>query len=76
MVFWVILGAVGIGIAISRGVTDYRQSGTITWGWALVGLVFLVMALRPIVQITPKAFTPASGSSVSCRSCRFTGVML
>jgi hypothetical protein len=49
MVFWMILGLVGIGIAFSRGVTDYRQTSTITWGWALVGLVFLVMALRPIV---------------------------
>lgn len=48
MVFWVTLGAVGIVIAISRGVTDYRQTGTMTWGWALVGLVFLLMALRPI----------------------------
>jgi hypothetical protein len=49
MVIWVILGAVGIGMAISRGVTDYRQTGTITWGWAVVGLIFLAMALRPIV---------------------------
>jgi hypothetical protein len=45
-----ILGALGIGMALFRGVTDYyRQSGTITWGWVVVGLVFLAIALTPIV---------------------------
>jgi hypothetical protein len=44
-----ILGALGIGMAFLRGVTDHRQSGTIPWGWVLVGLIFLAMALRPII---------------------------
>jgi hypothetical protein len=44
-----ILGALGIGMALFRGVTDYRQNGTITWGWVVVGLIFLAIALTPIV---------------------------
>ncbi|MGC2375029.1 MAG: hypothetical protein WA484_14245 [Solirubrobacteraceae bacterium] len=44
-----ILGVLGIGMVLFRGVTDYRQNGTITWGWVVAGLVFLAIALTPIV---------------------------
>ncbi len=48
MMIEILLGVVGIGMALFRGVTDYRQNGTITWGWLVVGLIFLALALRPI----------------------------
>lgn len=44
-----ILGAFGIGVACLRGISDYRQNGAITWGWVVVGLIFLAIALTPIV---------------------------
>jgi O-antigen/teichoic acid export membrane protein len=47
--FGMIVGAFGIGVALLRGVTDYRQKGTITWGWAVVALVFLAIAVTPVV---------------------------
>jgi hypothetical protein len=47
--FGIIAGAVGIGVALWRGFTDYRQNGTITWGWLVVALIFLAIALTPIV---------------------------
>jgi hypothetical protein len=36
-------------MVLLRGVTDYRQNGTITWGWVVVGLIFLAITLTPIV---------------------------
>ena len=45
----IIIGVVGIAMAFMRGISDYRQTGIITWGWVVAGLVFLVIALRPIV---------------------------
>jgi hypothetical protein len=42
--FGIIVGVLGIGLTLLRGVTDYRDKGTITWGWALVALVFLAIA--------------------------------
>jgi O-antigen/teichoic acid export membrane protein len=47
--FDTIVGALGIGLALQRGVADYRRKGSITWGWALVALVFLAIALTPAV---------------------------
>jgi hypothetical protein len=44
-----ILGAVGVGAALLRGISDYRQKGAITWGWVVVALIFLAVALTPVV---------------------------
>jgi hypothetical protein len=47
--FGIIVGALRVGVALLRGVTDYRQKGTITWGWAVVALVFVAIAVTSVV---------------------------
>lgn len=49
MTLTVILGALGVGVSLWRGMIEYRRTGTIPWGWVLAAFVFLANALTPIV---------------------------